>query len=55
MPWPRAKTCKELLDALVRGGVLVDDGPDHVELSGNVQVFGAQPGLCIEVWPWNPS
>jgi hypothetical protein len=35
----------------VRGGVLVDDGPDHVELAGIVRVFGAQPGVCIEVWP----
>jgi Holliday junction resolvase RusA-like endonuclease len=44
-------SCKELLDALVRGGVLVDDGPDHVELVAIVQVFSAQPGVTIEVWP----
>ena len=53
-PWRDAdnaqSSCKELLDALVRGGVLIDDGPDHVELAGIVQVFGAQPGVCIEVW-----
>jgi Holliday junction resolvase RusA-like endonuclease len=35
-------SCKELLDALVHGGVLIDDGPAHVELAGIVQVFGAQ-------------
>jgi hypothetical protein len=48
-------SCKELLDALVRGGVLVDDGPEHVELAGIVQVFGAQSGVLIEVWPWPQS
>ena len=30
-------------------------GPDHVELAAIVQVFGAQPGVCIEVWPAAPS
>ena len=45
-------SCKELLDALVRGGVLVDDGPEHVELAGIVQVFGARSGVQIEEWPW---
>jgi hypothetical protein len=44
-------SCKELLDALVRGGLLVDDGPDHVELAALVQVLGARPAVCIEVWP----
>jgi hypothetical protein len=44
-------SCKELLDGLVRGGLLVDDGPDHVELAGIVQVLGAEPGVTIEVWP----
>ena len=44
-------SCKELLDGLVRGGLLVDDGPDHVELAGIVQVFGPQLGVTIEVWP----
>ena len=44
-------SCKELLDALVRGGMLVDDGPDHVELAGIVQVYGARAGVTIEVWP----
>jgi hypothetical protein len=36
MPWQR------------RGGLLVDDGPDHVDLAGIVQVYGAQPGATIE-------
>jgi hypothetical protein len=40
-----------LLDALVRGGVLVDDGPGQVELVAIVQVYGTQPGVTIEVWP----
>src|ERR671938_20879 len=44
-------SCKELLDALVRGGMLVDDGPDHVELAAIVQVYGARAGVTIEVWP----
>jgi Holliday junction resolvase RusA-like endonuclease len=44
-------SCKELLDALVHAGVLVDDGPDYVELVGIVQVYGAQAGVTIEVWP----
>ena len=44
-------SCKELMDALVRGGLLVDDGPDHVELAGIVQVYGARAGVTIEVWP----
>jgi Holliday junction resolvase RusA-like endonuclease len=44
-------SCKELLDALIRGGLLVDDGPAHVELVAIVQVYGAQPGVTIEVWP----
>lgn len=44
-------SCKELLDALVHGGVLVDDGPAHVELVAIVQVYGAQPDVLIEVWP----
>jgi hypothetical protein len=44
-------SCKELLDGLVRGGLLVDDGPDHVELAALVQVLGAQNGVTIEVWP----
>ena len=48
-------SCKELFDALVRSGVLVDDGRGHVELAGIVPVFGTQPGVCIEVWPWDPS
>jgi hypothetical protein len=33
------------------GYLLVDDGPDHVELAGIVQVYGAEPNVCIEVWP----
>jgi hypothetical protein len=48
-------SCKELLDGLVRGGLLVDDGPDHVELVGIVQAYGAQPGVTIEVWPAQPA
>jgi hypothetical protein len=31
--------------------VLVDDGPAHVELVAIGQVYGAQPGVTIEVWP----
>jgi Holliday junction resolvase RusA-like endonuclease len=44
-------SCKLLLDALVLGGLLVDDGPDHVALVAIVQVYGVLPCVTIEVWP----
>jgi Holliday junction resolvase RusA-like endonuclease len=37
-------SCKELLDALVDGGVLVDDGPAHVELVAGTGATSAQAG-----------
>jgi hypothetical protein len=41
---------KEVLDGLVVGGLLVDDGPAHLTL-GVVQVLGPQRGLTLEIWP----
>jgi hypothetical protein len=41
---------KECLDGLVTGGLLVDDGPEHLTM-GVVQVLGPQRGLTLEVWP----
>ena len=41
---------KEVLDGLVVGGVLVDDGAEHLTL-GVVQVLGPHRCLSLEVWP----
>jgi hypothetical protein len=43
-------SCKELLDALVCGGVLLDDGPAHLHLQV-VQAFGPERVVRLEVWP----
>jgi hypothetical protein len=41
---------KEVLDGLVVGGLLVDDGPEHLTL-GVMQVLGPHRGLTLEIWP----
>ncbi|HKC75715.1 MAG TPA: hypothetical protein VKF37_16175 [Chloroflexota bacterium] len=40
---------KEVLDGLVVGGLVIDDGPEHLTL-GVVQVLGPHRGLTLEVW-----
>ena len=41
---------KEVIDALVTGGLVVSDAPEHLRLE-LVQTFGSQRGLLLEVWP----
>jgi hypothetical protein len=41
---------KEVVDALITGGLICSDAPEHLKLEV-VQVYGAQPGVTIEVWP----
>jgi hypothetical protein len=41
---------KECVDALITGGLIVSDGPEHLTM-GVVQVLGTQRGLTLEVWP----
>ena len=41
---------KEVLDALVSGGLLVSDAPAHLQLEV-VQVVGPERGMLLEVWP----
>jgi hypothetical protein len=38
------------IDGLVVGGLLVDDGPEHLTLQV-VQVLGPHRGLTLEIWP----
>jgi hypothetical protein len=41
---------KELVDAPITGGLIVDDGPEHMQLEV-VQVLGPQRGVILEVSP----
>jgi hypothetical protein len=41
---------KECIDALITGGLIVSDSPEHLTM-GVVQVLGPHRGLTLEVWP----
>ena len=41
---------KPLIDQLVRGGLVADDGPAHVAILPVVQQVGATDGVKLEVW-----
>lgn len=41
---------KECIDALITGGLIVSDGPEHFTMAV-VQVLGPHRGLTLEVWP----
>ena len=41
---------KEVVDALITGGLIVSDAPKHLKLDV-VQVLGPKRGVTIEVWP----
>jgi hypothetical protein len=43
---------KEVVDALITGGLLVSDAPAHLKLDV-VQVLGPQRRVVLEVWPWD--
>jgi hypothetical protein len=41
---------KEVIDALITGGLIVSDAPAHLH-SQVVHAFGPERGVCIEIWP----
>jgi hypothetical protein len=41
---------KEIVDAVVTGGLITSDGRAHLQMEV-VQTFGSERGVCIEVWP----
>jgi hypothetical protein len=41
---------KEVVDALVTGGLIVSDAPAHLDLQV-VQALGPERSVCLEVWP----
>jgi hypothetical protein len=44
---------KEVVDALITGGLIVSDAPEHLKLDV-VQVLGPERSVTIEVWPQEP-
>jgi hypothetical protein len=45
---------KEVVDALITGGLIVSDAPAHLHLQV-VQTLGPERGVTIEVWPGDGS
>src|SRR5437763_11066439 len=41
---------KECIDALITGGLIVSDAPEHFTMAV-VQVLGPHRGLTLEIWP----
>jgi hypothetical protein len=41
---------KELIDALITGGLIVDDAPEHLHLQV-VQTLGRERSVVLEIWP----
>jgi hypothetical protein len=41
---------KEVIDALITGGLIVSDAPGHLKLDV-VQVVGRERGVVLEIWP----
>jgi hypothetical protein len=41
---------KEVLDALISGGLIASDAPAHLQLDV-VQVLGPERGVVLEIWP----
>ena len=41
---------KEVLDALISGGLIASDAPAHLQLDV-VQVLGPERGVELEIWP----
>jgi hypothetical protein len=41
---------KECIDALITGGLIVSDAPEHFTMAV-AQVLGPHRGLTLEIWP----
>ena len=43
---------KEVVDALITGGLISSDAPEHLKLDV-VQVLGSERGVVLEIQPWD--